>query len=172
MDQNLMKKYIVDYGKDIYSFCVYLTGSRDKADDLYQQTFLTAIEKGNLNDTQNPKAYLIAIAVNLWKNQKKKYAVRNKKANIIYLETDNPEQLADGSESVEEQLIREEEQRLVRKLVDNLPEKLRIVILMFYMEDMSLSEISKALHIPVGTVKSRIHQAKSRLKERMSKYEG
>ena len=122
--------------------------------------------------TQNPKAYLIAITVNLWKNQKKKYAVRNKKANIIYLEADNPEQLADGSESVEEQLIREEEKRLVRKLVDNLPDKLRIVILMFYMEDMSLLEISKALHIPVGTVKSRIHQAKSRLKERMSKYEG
>lgn len=172
MDQNLMKKYIVDYGKDIYSFCVYLTGSRDKADDLYQQTFLTAIEKGKLDDTQNPKAYLIAITVNLWKSQKKKYAVRNKKANIIYLETDNPEQLADGSESVEERLIREEEERLIRKLVNNLPEKLRIVILMFYMEDMSLSEISEALHIPVGTVKSRIHQAKSRLKERMSKYEG
>lgn len=172
MDQDLMKKYIVDYGKDIYSFCVYLTGGKDKADDLYQQTFLTAIEKGNLDETQNPKAYLITIAVNLWKNQKKKYAVRNKKANIIYLETDNPEQLADGSESVEEQLIREEEKRLVRKLVDSLPDKLRIVILMFYMEDMSLSEISKALHIPVGTVKSRIHQAKSRLKERMSKYEG
>ena len=172
MNQNLMKKYIVDYGKDIYSFCVYLTGSRDKADDLYQQTFLTAIEKGNLDDTQNPKAYLIAITVNLWKNQKKKYAVRNKKANIIYFETDNPEQLADGSESVEEQLIREEEKRLVRNLVNNLPEKLRIVILMFYMEDMSLLEISKVLHIPVGTVKSRIHQAKSRLKERMSKYEG
>ena len=172
MDQDLMEKYIVDYGKDIYSFCVYLTGSRDKADDLYQQTFLTAIEKGSLDDTQNPKAYLIAIAVNLWKNQKKKYAVRNKKANIIYLEADNPEQLADGSESVEEQLIREEEKRLVRNLVNNLPEKLRIVILMFYMEDMSLSEISEALHIPVGTVKSRIHQAKSRLKERMSKYEG
>lgn len=172
MNQNLMKKYIVDYGKDIYSFCVYLTGSRDKADDLYQQTFLTAIEKGNLDDTQNPKAYLIAITVNLWKNQKKKYAVRNKKANIIYFETDNPEQLADGSESVEEQLIREEEKRLVRNLVNNLPEKLRIVILMFYMEDMSISEIAEALHIPVGTVKSRIHQAKSRLKERMSKYEG
>ena len=172
MDQDLMKKYIEDYGKDIYSFCVYLTGSRDKADDLYQQTFLTAIEKGSLDDTQNPKAYLIAIAVNLWKNQKKKYAVRNKKANIIYLETDNPEQLADGSESVEEQLIREEEKRLVRKLVDNLPDKLRIVILMFYMEEMSLLEISKALHIPVGTVKSRMHQAKSRLKERMSTYEG
>ena len=172
MDQDLMKKYIVDYGKDVYSFCVYLTGSRDKADDLYQQTFLTAIEKGNLDDSQNPKSYLIAIAVNLWKNQKKKYAVRNKKASIIYLEADNPEQLADGSESVEEQLIREEEKRLVRKLVDSLPNKLRIVILMFYMEDMSLLEISKVLHIPVGTVKSRIHQAKSRLKERMSKYEG
>ena len=88
------------------------------------------------------------------------------------MEADNPEQLADGSESVEEQLIREEEKRLVRKLVDSLPDKLRIVILLFYMEDMSLLEISKALHIPLGTVKSRIHQAKSRLKERMSKYEG
>jgi len=46
-----------------------------------------------------------------------------------------------------------------------------MVILMFYMEEMSLNEISDALGIPVGTVKSRLHQAKSRLKERMISYE-
>ena len=60
---------------------------------------------------------------------------------------------------------------MVRNLVDKLPDKYRMVILMFYMEEMSLNEISDALKIPEGTVKSRLHQAKSRLKERMINYE-
>ena len=171
MDREIIQKYIEEYGKDIYSFCVYLTRSSEKADDLYQDTFLIAMEKGSIDEDQNPKAYLITIAANLWKNQKKKYAVRKQKANIIYFHDENLEQLDDGSESVEEKLVKEDEIQMVRNLVDKLPDKYRMVILMFYMEEMSLNEISDALKIPVGTVKSRLHQAKTRLKERMISYE-
>ncbi|MBE5933442.1 MAG: RNA polymerase sigma factor [Lachnospiraceae bacterium] len=172
MNQDLIKKYIEIYGREIYSFCVYLTRSSEKADDLYQDTFLVAMEKGEIDENQNPKSYLITIAANLWKNQKRKYAVRNKKANIIYFQEENLEQLEDDSDSMEEQIIKKDEIQILRQLVDMLPDKLRIVILMYYMEEMSISDISEALHIPVGTVKSRMNQAKTRLKERMNKYEG
>lgn len=172
MNHDLIKKYIENYGKEIYSFCVYLTRSSEKADDLYQDTFLVAMEKGEMDEDQNPKAYLITIATNLWRNQKKKYVVRKKKANIIYFQDENLEQLDDGSESMEDQMVKDDEIRAIRSLVNKLPDKLRIVILMYYMEEMSLVEISEALNIPIGTVKSRLHQAKTRLKERMIKYEG
>ncbi len=49
---NLLEKE----GSTIYSFCCYLTGNRDKADDLYQETMLVAIEKcGKIDKTENPK---------------------------------------------------------------------------------------------------------------------
>lgn len=167
----MIKRLIEDYGKEIYSFCVYLTRSREKADDLYQDTFLVAMEKESIDENNNPKAYLIAIATNLWRNQKKKYAIRKQKANVVYLNDENLERLDDDKESIEEKLVREDEVLLVRELVNKLPDKQRIVILMFYMEEMKLDEIAKALKIPLGTVKSRLNQAKSKLKERMNKYE-
>ena len=40
-----MEQFIAEYGADIYSFCCRLTGSRQEADDLYQETFLKAVEK-------------------------------------------------------------------------------------------------------------------------------
>ena len=39
-----LEQFITEYGGDIYSFCCCLTGSRQEADDLYQETFLRAIE--------------------------------------------------------------------------------------------------------------------------------
>lgn len=68
---------------------------------------------------------------------------------------------------MEEQILIRDEMETVRKLVDDLPDKMRIVILMYYMENMSVDEIAEVLKIPSGTVKSRMHQAKNRLKERL-----
>lgn len=172
MKRENLENFIRDYGKDVYSFCLYATKNKEHADDLYQQTFLVAIEKDEMDENQNPKSYLISIAANLWNNQKRKYMWRKKKANVIYFQDENLEQLADEGLTVEDEAIREDEIETVKRLVDELPDKMRIVILMFYMENMSVNEIATALKIPEGTVKSRIHQAKSRLKERMISYEG
>lgn len=172
MNLNMIEKYMREYGKDVYSFCLYVTRNKEHADDLYQQTFLVALEKGDIDDTGNPKSYLISIAVNLWNNQKRKYLWRKKKANIIYFQDEDLTQLADGAATVEETVVKKDEIEMVRSLVNKLPDKMRIVILMYYMENMSIEEIATALHIPSGTVKSRMHQAKSRLKEGMIQYEG
>ena len=45
-----LEQFITEYGGDIYSFCYCLTGSRQEADDLYQETFLRAIEKKQILD--------------------------------------------------------------------------------------------------------------------------
>ena len=96
---------------------------------------------------------------------------RKKKANIVYLENDDVQQLAENGETIEEKLIRRDEEELVRALVNRLPDKLRMVIIMYYMEDMAVDEIARALAISSGTVKSRLHQAKNKLKERLMNYE-
>ncbi len=172
MNSNSIEKYIEDYGKDVYSFCVYLTRNKEIADDLYQQTFLVAIEKDEIDGERSPKSYLISIAANLWNNHKRKYVWRKKKANIIYFQDENLEQLPEAGETVEEKIVKEDEIAVIRKLVNELPDKMRIVVLMFYMESMTVNEIASALKVPSGTVKSRLHEAKGRLKERMIDYEG
>ena len=74
-----MEQCIREYGKEIYSFCKHLTCSRQEADDLYQDTFLKAVELQQKIDWQeNPKSFLLSVAVRIWKNRKRKAAWRNR----------------------------------------------------------------------------------------------
>lgn len=168
MDLSLFEKYIEDYGTSLYSFCRYMTSDVHDADDLYQQTLLTAFEKAEIDGSRNPKSYLITIAVNLWNNQKRKRMWRSRIAPEISIEDENTDQVADDRHSVEAEIIKSEEAENVRRLVNGLPEKLKIVIIMYYMEEMSINDIASALGIPTGTVKSRMNKAKKILKERLS----
>jgi len=162
------ERYVKEYGKSLYSFCLYCTRDREAADDLYQETFLTALEKDEIKGEENPKSYLITIAMNLWRNRIRKLAWRKKIADVSFLEEEELSQIADKECSVEDEVERRQEEERVRKSVLLLPDKQRVVILMYYMEDMSIEEIASALKIPAGTVKSRMNKAKSMLKERLS----
>ena len=60
-------------------------------------------------------------------------------------------------------VIAREEAQTVRQAVARLPDRYRVPVLLFYMEDLKIPEIAAVLHIPQGTVKSRLHKAKKLL---------
>lgn len=169
MSQEELKRCIQAYGKDIYSFCRKLTRSRQEADDLYQDTFLKLLElKDRVNMEHNPKSYLLSVSINLWKNSRRKKAWRQRITGTeLSAQDEAVPEIADEGASVEEQIISREEKRLVRAAVDALPEKYRIPVLLFYMEEEKLSDISKILGVPEGTVKSRLYRAKKLLEEKL-----
>lgn len=51
--------------------------------------------------------------------------------------------------------------------VDNLPEKLKVVVLLFYMEDLSTAQIAEIIKVPVGTVLSRLYRARKILRKKL-----
>ncbi|MCR4840061.1 MAG: RNA polymerase sigma factor [Lachnospiraceae bacterium] len=171
MNSSSISGYIEEYGKDVYSFCVYLTRNREDAEDLYQQTFLTALSKPDDAVTGNPKSFLISIAANHWRNERRKRIWRNEKAGIVHFGEGDADAAADLRPNAEEDFIKNDEIMALRENVKKLADKYRVTVLMFYMEEMSLKEIASALHVPVGTVKSRLNKAKSILKEMMADYE-
>ena len=71
------------------------------------------------------------------------------------------------ADSIETEVLRAEERRLVQRAVDTLPEKYRVVVLLYYMEELPLAQIASLLHIPSGTVKSRLHQARKLLRQQL-----
>ena len=168
MDSVIFEKYIELYGRDVYSFCLYMTRNKEDAEDLYQQTFLVAFEKNEINEGGNPKSYFITIASNIWNNVKRKRARRELNAGTAYLDDEEVELLADTGDSVEDEVISKDEKDKLRRLVSALPDKYRSVILMYYMEEMSVYDIASALRIPAGTVKSRMNKARKILKEKMA----
>ena len=64
-------------------------------------------------------------------------------------------------------MMKKEMQKEVRNAVDRLPDKMKVTVLLFYMEERSVEQIAGILHIPRGTVKSRLHQARRILKREL-----
>ncbi|MEA4972784.1 MAG: sigma-70 family RNA polymerase sigma factor [Candidatus Metalachnospira sp.] len=154
------------YGKDLFSFCLYLTQSKYEADELYQDAFLKAYEMSDkIFENSNLKSFLIGIAIRLWKNKKRKSAWRNRIA---------PKDSLDDAGGVEYDgmgpdkiLMAAEEKDAVRSAVNSLNDKFKIPILLYYSMDMSVEKISELLKIPQGTVKSRLYNARKILKEKL-----
>lgn len=67
----------------------------------------------------------------------------------------------------EEHALRLEEAQTVRRLVAGLPERLRVIVLLYYMEELTVPQIAEILHIPQGTVKSRMYQARKALQKEL-----
>lgn len=165
-----LEQVIAQNGKDIYSFCLHLTGSKLLADELYQDTFLRATEKKNaLYIDGNLKSYLLSVALMLWKNQRRKFAWRSRIAPMDVFD----EEMGEGYESTEDVLqdcLREEQCRVVREAVSALPDKYRVPVLLYYMEEMPVKEVAAVLKIPPGTVKSRLSVARKRLESELEGY--
>jgi len=169
MDKLELEQCIQEYGRDIYSFCKHLTCNVQDADELYQDTFLKAVELyWKIDGQENPKSYLLSIAVRLWKNRRRKEAWRNRIASVVSLTEEQEENLTGGFEiSPEETYLVNEEMQIVRSAVDKLPEKLKVCVLLFYMEDLSVAQVAKTLKLPEGTVKSRLYQARKLLEKEL-----
>lgn len=160
---------VEQYSDSVYRYCKSLAFTLEDAEDLYQQTFLKAFElRRKISVDKNPKAYLLSITTNIWKNEKSKYARRERIAPTISSDVEGVqiEDVQAGTDLLE-QIVKEEQLELLRRCVDNLPEKYRQVITLFYAGELSLEEIAKVLKIPKGTVKSRLHTAKEQLRKEM-----
>ena len=158
---------VYDYGGDIYRFCRYLTSNNDMADELYQETFLKATELSKkLNRSENVKSFLMGIAANIWKNHVKKNARRNEILPQVDYE-ENIKNVQDSKGDILDAFVENEVLNNVRYAIDNLSEKQRVVVILHYCEELTTEEISKILHIPKGTVLSRLAKARKIIKKEM-----
>lgn len=159
MNKQLLEHYIEAYGTDIYSFCIRLTQNRELAEELYQDTFLAMCEKEDWKEEGNVKSYLLGITIKLWQNRKRKFAWRKRIAAEIPLSKEQGLEAFSADENLEQHMVSKEEQEAVWKAVYKLPEQLRIVILLYYMEDFKVAEIAEKLSLSISNVKSKLMRA-------------
>ena len=165
-----LEQCISFYGKDIYSFCIHLTNSRELADDLYQDTFLEVMKKiADINSKANPKSYILSIAVRLWKNKQRKAAWRNRIAPTCS-DDSLTEVLVAAEDDLLEKVVSKEEYQMLWEAINRLSDHLRIIVLLYYMEELSVAEIAKLLSLPQGTIKSRLFKARKNLEKELEVY--
>lgn len=114
MNKQEFEQFVMRDGKDILRFCRMNAGDTERGNELYQDTMLMLLEKRNqLNAEQNVKSYALYTAILLWKNKKKKYAVRNRILPMSSLEeqVEQGEQFPSGEaeKSPEQQVLNQAE---------------------------------------------------------------
>ncbi len=128
-----LEKCIDEFGTEIYRFCMKLCADKANADDLYQQTFLKALESSmELDWEQNPKALFFSFAYNLWKSEQRKNARRSALVPCVSFD-DADEVLLRSGENIEENIFRQELIRETKKIIAGLPEKIRTPLTLYYL---------------------------------------
>jgi RNA polymerase sigma-70 factor (ECF subfamily) len=166
-DQSLAFERLVQPHFDrLYRLAWRLTGAKAEADDLFQELLIKAYGKlDDLVEIEEPGSWLCRVMYNLFIDEQRRFARRR-------LHTVEEGQLAgEGLENLpggENPALDNERLERIKRLdmaLDKLSDDHRIVVILHDTEGYKLSEIEQLTGIPVGTVKSRLHRARARLRE-------
>jgi RNA polymerase sigma-70 factor (ECF subfamily) len=157
----------------IYNYALYLTGNREDANDLLQETFLKAYRFfGKFEQGTNAKAWLYRIMRNTYINLYRK--VKRSPNTVEYDEQISPYQMLprDTEETIDtrDRDVREIFDDEIAAAIASLPEKFKSVIILRDVENLPYEEIAEALGIPIGTVRSRLHRARGILYDGLRGY--
>lgn len=138
-------------------FALGLTGSADLADDLVQTGCLKALERADQwRPGSNLASWMFRILQTSWIDQQRMAKRRNTVADTETIERQIGE---DGTRVHDAQDTLRDIDRLIREL----PEEQRVVLLLVSVEGMSYKEVAEILDVPIGTVMSRLARSRGRL---------
>ena len=142
----------------VWRLTAALSGSADEADDLTQEVGLRALESfGQFRGLAAPSTWLYRIAVNV--------VLRHRERRRECVPLEGLELASSGSGGPERQVLRGESWDRTRAAVEGLSEELRTTLVLHAWEGMSYKEIAAVLGVPTGTVMSRLHAARQRLRK-------
>ena len=162
-DRDAFGHLVARYGDDLVAYLARLTGSPERAEDLAQEAFLRLYraapryrERGRL------AALLYRIATNLLRSEERRE--RRWRTLRPALDVHGERQAAPGAP---QRLLQGELRRRLAAALARLPLKLRAPLVLYEIEDWPQREIARALDCREGTVKSRLHRARARLREEL-----
>ncbi|MCL6573561.1 MAG: RNA polymerase sigma factor SigW [Bacillus sp. (in: Bacteria)] len=169
-DQDAFGEIVEIYKNSVYQLCFRMVGNRHEAEDMAQEAFIRAyVNINSFNQDLKFSTWLFRIATNLCIDR-----LRKKKPDyFLDAEVAGTEGLTMYSQVPSKKPLPEAEleslelQETVQKEILKLPEKYRSAIVLKYMEELSLNEISEILDLPLGTVKTRIHRGREALRKQL-----
>lgn len=165
---------VIRYSGDVYALLFRLTENAEEAGDLTQETFLSALKAINkFRGEADLKTWLFRIAVNESRNRFRWWKRRNRH-NTISLDAPTAsgeqslhETLSGNGANPEENALRHERETALKKALRGLPDIFREAIILCDIEGLSYEEISVALEINIGTVKSRLARGRDELRRKL-----
>lgn len=149
---------LVEHRPTLHAYCRRLTGNVWDGEDLMQDTLVRVFALLGKIDAkiENPRAYLLKTASNLWIDRQRRLA---RERALLALEVEEEEGIADDHGAVDAGTA-------AKELFQSLHPQERAALLLKDVLDLSLDETATTLGVTVGSVKSALHRARGRLDER------
>lgn len=154
-------------GRTVYFSCLKLLGDPQLAEDITQETYLTALQKlGTLAQTENFPAWVNRIGINLCKMHFRNNAAPEDNSEEII------EEIPDEGLIPEEYVSNDAKRKIIMDIIDTvLTEEQRRSVILYYFDMLTVPEIAEVMNCTTGTVTSRLSAARKKIKEAVLIYE-
>lgn len=179
-DLNILKEYKKNnirglelvynrYRKYVYTIAFHYAGNKQDALDITQEVFISVFKAMcSFNDQYSLLPWIKKITVNKCLN-----FLRSRKVNISLNETtesgDELQNIISSDEMTENAIICKDTKKALEEAIKKLPNRERMAILLRHMKQMKYEEIANSMKLPIGTVKSLIHNGRKSIKQYLIK---
>jgi RNA polymerase sigma-70 factor (ECF subfamily) len=171
-DQSAFAEIVDLYQDKLYHMANRMLNNRHEAEDVVQDTFLRVYKNlDRYDETMKFSTWIYRIATNLCIDRLRK----RKPGFSLDAETSDHEgldgysMLPSDERTPESETLLSETRQLIRGAIDTLPAKYKSVMVLRYLEDLSLQEVGDILGMPVTTVKTRVHRGREFLRKKLER---
>ena len=170
-NEDAIELFVRQYETDVFRLALSIVGDQAEANEITQETFLSALKSFRLYQEKNSlRAWLYTIALNHSRSHLRKQKIlerlRTAVTTVFQLEERHKQR------SPEDVFIQDEKEAAIWNELNKLDERHRTVVVLRYFHDLSISEISEILAVNEGTIHSRLHTARERLKSSLENLHG
>jgi RNA polymerase sigma-70 factor (ECF subfamily) len=178
-DKTAFVELVRRYGDSVLGYLTKMSGSRQQAEDLFQETFKRVHEKAHTLRGNHFKSWLFTIATNVAIDGMRK----RKRMRVVSLNQQNDctdgrcEELSavavtDNRYEPSQGAIINEQKEQVRQAVESLPANQRATLVLSYYQQLSYREVAETLDCSIGTVKAQMYRALRTLAQRLPDVSG
>ena len=169
-NEDAIEAFVRQYEQDVFRLALSIVNDATEAHEITQETFIAALKSLHAyQEKKSLRAWLYTIGLNLSRSHLRKRRLverlRNTLINIFQVD-------AQKQSSPEEVAIQNEKETLIWEALNKLAERYRMVVVLRYFHELSITEISEILSINEGTVHSRLHTARQRMKNALEQLSG
>lgn len=159
----LTTEAVIDkYADMVYRVAVNATGSKEDAEDVFQDVFLRLVRcRNRISNESHLKSWLLRVTVNCARKQQG--SAWNRRVSFF---SDHTEEAADLANQHEYERVENVDSPLAAA-IEQLPEGYRLVIDLFYYEELSIAQIGKLLGEKEASVKTKLHRARGMLRRKL-----
>ena len=169
-NQDAIEVLVREYEMGVFRLALSILCEEAEANEVTQETFLSALRAlPSYQDKKSLKAWLYTIAVNHSRSHLRKRKIierlRSTLTGVFRLETER-------QVSPEDAVIQNEKEAALWASLSQLDERHRMVVILRYFHELSISEISEILSLPEGTIHSRLYSAREKLRDALTELHG